>query len=100
MRADITLSVNRALWGEVFPELVGVTCQLHGSSAFELVFFVDAPIVEEWVEQICCIETEVIADFPADVEISHRIVETDQVSTSGDGFLIFLRKRNRYRFNG
>lgn len=93
LRAQIILSVNRALLGEVFPALVGVACQPDGITAFELVFFVDTPSVEDWREDISCIETEVIADFPADMVITHRIVASAQAAVSGDGFLIFLRKR-------
>lgn len=92
LRADIILSVNRALLGEVFPELVAVACQPQGATAFELVFFVDAPLREAWIEDIGCIETEVIADFPDHVAVSHRIVQAAHAAVAGDGFLIFLRK--------
>lgn len=92
LRANIILSTSRALLGEVFPELVAVACQLHGATGFELVFFIDAAAVEEWVEDISCIETEVMADFPATVSISHRIVASARAEVPADGFLIFLRK--------
>jgi len=95
LRSDIVLSVNRALLGEVFPELVAVSCEIEGERKFELTFFVDSKLPAFKAEEISCIETEVLADFPNDFEISHKIVSSRQASlTASDAFWIFLRKTN------
>lgn len=92
LRSDIVLSVTRALLGEVFRELVAVSCELVNEEHFELIFFVDSVLSPSVIEDVSCIEAEVMADFPDDVEISHRIVVSDHPLLSPSGFLIFLRK--------
>lgn len=95
LRSDIVLSVNRALLGEVFPELVAVSCEVEDERKFELTFFVDSELPAFKVEDISCIETEVIADFPSNFEISHKVVNSRQASLpASDAFWIFLRKTN------
>ncbi|MBV6785821.1 hypothetical protein KWH02_11560 [Xanthomonas campestris pv. uppalii] len=93
LKPDITLSVNRALLGEVFTELVAVSCFLASENEFELTFFVDSMIPDFKEEEISCIETEVMADFPEDFKISHKIVVSPQpVLSALNSFWIFLRK--------
>jgi len=90
--SSIVLSVNRALLGEVFPELVSVSCLIVHEKKFELIFHVDSVLPDAKVEDISCIETEVIADVPGDVEISHRIVVSHRADLPPGGFWIFLKK--------
>lgn len=92
VRSGIVLSVNRALVGEVFPELIGVSCVIVSGKQFELFFHVDAILPDGKVEDVSCIATEVIADFPSDVEIPHRIVVSHRAELPPGGFWIFLRK--------
>jgi hypothetical protein len=92
VRSSIVLSVNRALIGEAFPELVAVSCVIVSGSQFELIFHVDSALPDARVEDVSCIETEVIADFPSDVRISHRIVVSHRADLPPDGFWIFLRR--------
>lgn len=93
LRSDIILSVNRALLGEIFPELVAVSCKVESESKFELTFFVDSVIPSSRVEDISCIETEILADFPENFIISYKIVISERTSPPALGaFWIFLRK--------
>jgi|GEM_PF-1274021 len=93
LRSDIILSVNRALLGEVFPELVAVSCEVESENKFELTFFVDSSLSTSRVENVSCIETEVLADFPSNFEVSHKIVLSEEASLPApDAFWIFLRK--------
>ncbi|WP_145985373.1 hypothetical protein [Marilutibacter maris] len=94
LRSDITLSVNRALLGEVFCELVAVSCKTEGESRFELIFYVDSAPSDSMEEDVSCVETEVMADFPASFEISHKVVQFEQSHlNASDVFWIFLRKQ-------
>jgi hypothetical protein len=93
LRSAIVLSVNRALLGEVFAELVAVACVVADERRFELVFCVDCPLSDALADAVSCIETEVVADFPADYAISHRIVASGHAELPPGGFWIFLRKR-------
>jgi hypothetical protein len=92
LRSDIILSVNRALIGEVFSQLIAVSCSIAIGKRIELTFFVDSVLPDPIIEDISCIETEVIADFSDDFNISHRIVVVDRADLSPGGFWIFLRK--------
>lgn len=95
LRSDIILSVNRALLGEIFPELVAVSCNVEKEGRFELVFIVDSTPSDSIVEGISCVETEVLADFPENFEISHKIVLSKQATLDAPGaFWIFLRKQD------
>ena len=93
LRSDVILSVSKALLGEVFPELVAVSCEVDGESKFQLTFFVDSALPASRAEDISCIETEVLADFPSNFDISHKVVVSRQASLPArDAFWIFLRK--------
>jgi hypothetical protein len=92
VRSSIVLSVNRALVGEVFPELIAVSCMIASETQFELVFHVDSILTDSKADDISCIETEVIADFPGDFEISHKVIVSNRADLPSDGFWIFLRK--------
>lgn len=93
LRTAVILSVNRALLGEVFPELVAVACQIASERSFKLTFVVDSKLVGFRAGELSCIETEVIADFPSDFEISHEVISSSKASLSTSGaFWIFLRK--------
>lgn len=93
LRSEIVLSVTRALIGEVFPELVAISCKIASNTKFELCFFVAPDLANSKAEDISCIETEVIADFPNDFEISHRIVVSNHARLSPGEFWIFLRQQ-------
>lgn len=94
LRSEIVLSVSRALLGEVFPELIAVAGRIDTDRKFELIFFVDAVLSDSQAEDVACVETEVIADFPDDFEISHTILVAQQVGLpASDAFWIFQRKR-------
>ncbi|MDV3434682.1 hypothetical protein R1H25_04360 [Stenotrophomonas sp. C2852] len=93
LRSDVILSVSKALLGEVFPELVAVSCRVDGESKFQLTFFVDSALSASTEEDISCIETEVLADFPSNFDISHKVIVSRHASLPGpDAFWIFLRK--------
>jgi len=95
LQSKIILSVNRALLGEIFPELVAVSCDIESEKKFKLNFFVDSKLSTLKAEDISCIETEVIADFPSSFEISHEIIISNHASLmTCDSFWIFLRKND------
>lgn len=94
LRSEIVLSVNRALVGEVFPELVAVSCHIVAERQFVLTFFVESEPSDPMIEDISCIETEIIADFPSNFEITHEIKVSRHVKLEVDSFWIFLKKPN------
>jgi len=94
LRSEIVLSVNRALIGEVFPELVAVSCHVVTDKRFTLTFFVESGPSSQMVEDISCIETEIIADFPSEFDITHEIKLATHMKRELDGFWIFLRRLN------
>jgi hypothetical protein len=94
IRQKIILSINRALLGEVFPRLMAVACKIYEEKKFELIFFVSEPLDAEEVEAMSCVETEVIADFDADYDISHSISVSSFDEIDGFDFLVFLRAKS------
>lgn len=94
LRVDIAMSLMRALWGEVTPNVRAVLARISGDEAFSVEFYVDGDVDDQFTEAASFIETEVIADFPARFNISHSVVRLDAPSKISleDGVLVFLRK--------
>jgi hypothetical protein len=63
-RIALMISVQRALLGAVTDKLVTVTCGFAGTEIRINAYF-DSEPSEEDIEEIQCVGTEVIADFPA-----------------------------------
>lgn len=59
---DVILSVQRALWGEVFWALRVITAEVS-TSALNIWAYVDGPLSEEDEESLSSMCTEVLADF-------------------------------------
>lgn len=89
---NIMLSVRRALSGEIFPELLAVAYELLSERSFKLLFFLDQLPSEEQIESISIIETEVIADFPSDFEVSHQIISGAVTHLPNDAIYVYLKK--------
>ncbi|MBK0026239.1 hypothetical protein IAE57_08680 [Stenotrophomonas sp. S48] len=92
-REEISLSVSRALIGEVFPSLVAVCVFVTGPDDLTLYFFLDRQVDDHIEDAISCIETEVIADFARQIsiEIDIRTAERPQLPEK-DAFWIFYRR--------
>jgi hypothetical protein len=88
LKSEITSSVIRALKGEVLPWLVAVGCIAHEEKSFELIFFVSPPTSDQIIDALSCVETEVIADFESDYEISHSICVSSDIKVAKLDFLI------------
>jgi hypothetical protein len=69
MRAQVLLSVQRALLGAVDPELRAVAVGWSDTSV-EARFIYDATELEPFTETVSVAETEVIADFSRDVNVA------------------------------
>ncbi|WP_343650825.1 hypothetical protein [Stenotrophomonas sp.] len=92
-RAEIFLSVSRALIGEVFPSLVAVCALVTGPDNFTLHFFLDRDVDDHLEDAISCIETEVIADFARQINIEAEIRTAQRPQLpEEDAFWIFHRK--------
>ena len=92
-RAEIFLSVSRALIGEVYPSLVAICALVTGPDDFTLHFFLDRDVDDHLEDAISCIETEVIADFARHINIEVEIRTADRPQLpERDAFWIFYRK--------
>jgi len=72
-RASLILSVNRALWGEVGPNLRAVTAGSDGKT-IRLRFFIDGEPSERDRESAGRVGAEVIADFPTCDLVEEEVV--------------------------
>ena len=59
----LLLSINRALLGEITPNIRGITCAYNENKIIIRCCF-EGEITEENEESMDCVEAEVIADFP------------------------------------
>lgn len=96
LRVDIAMSLMRALWGEVTPNVRAVLARIRGEESFSIEFYVDGAVDDQFAEAASCIETEVMADFPARFDISHSVIRLDAPNKISleDGILVFLRKES------
>lgn len=90
---QVTMSIVRALWGEITPDVRAVLGRIDGEKALTIEFYVDGE-VEGFAEIASCVESEVIADFPIGFEISHKVIRLDVPAPIpiADGILVYLRK--------
>jgi hypothetical protein len=73
---QVLLSLQRALLGEVTPNLRAVLVRYDDSTVHFVAIF-DGPISEDDREGISSVETEVMADFPSSHRITHEVVRMD-----------------------
>lgn len=91
-RLDILFSVQRALLGEVRPNLRVVTAN-YDDSHVVISFYFDGPVSDDDRETASEIETEVIAYFPPAIKIAANCIRVDAPERITDGGLwIYARK--------
>lgn len=76
IRTRVLLSVQRALLGEVFPSLRGVSVGLDERS-IRLVCYVDGPVSPMDLDRLSGVEAEVIADFSENTEVRLEVIRCD-----------------------
>jgi hypothetical protein len=92
-RNEVILSFNRALVGEVLPELIGVTISWTNGQ-IRAVFYYDRPLDDDLIENCEEIETEVLADFEG-IDIDVQPVWAPEKSALQPLQLwVFLRKQS------
>lgn len=97
-RVSAILSLNRALLGEVFPQLRAAKIQWDEEKV-NLFFYYDGEISEDDRESLECVATEVISDFPdhgLEVEIVRcdypaRVLQSDAANIA----LVYRRKEEK-----
>jgi hypothetical protein len=91
-RQKIVLSVQRALLGEVTPNLRGVAADWNGTE-IRVVCYYHGLISDDDREEMSCVHTEVATDF-IDIAPVHFVLERLDMPTKLNGFRawVFLRK--------
>jgi hypothetical protein len=72
-RAEVLLSLQRALWDAVTPALRGVSVG-WSNGTIEATFVYDCPITDDITELVAIVETEVLADFPPGISTQFELV--------------------------
>lgn len=92
---DLKLSIQRALLGEITPNIRCVTINIINKK-IELSFFIDGKVTEDDQENISCIETEVIADFEDNFDIKTNIKRIDYPYpiVIEHGYCVYRRKED------
>ena len=80
---DISLILQVALLGEVFPALQGVGFTLENEKV-ELIFYHDGALSEEDRESTSCVETEVMAGLPKSVVVVSQVIRVDAPKSMPD----------------
>jgi hypothetical protein len=93
-RCKALLSVQRAFLGEISVSIRGISVDTSNEKVV-VTIYVDGLVSEDFRDELSCVETEVLADFPNNLvrfEISEGSRKGSRISPKGD--LIFLRKEN------
>lgn len=94
-RGSALLSMQRALWGEVTPDLRGVAVSWRGDEV-RAVFLFDHPVGEQELDTVSCVETEVIADCdPSETEFRAQylpVADRRELPDGGDWGWVYLRR--------
>lgn len=88
------MSLSRALWGEITPNVRAVLARIDGQKVFSIEFYLDGDTTSQFFEAASCIEGEAMGDFPENFDISHKIIRLDDPAKIPvkDGILVYLRK--------
>ncbi|MCW2498019.1 hypothetical protein [Jatrophihabitans sp.] len=82
-RALVLLSLQRALWDAVTPELRAVSVGWSGGR-IDTTFVYDSPISSEMVELVGVVEAEMLADFPSGTETRFDLVHIPRTEDRRD----------------
>ena len=89
---DARLSIQRALLGEVMPELRVVAFSINAEAVVDVRFYFDGMISEDAEESASCVETEILADYdPEDTVMIHCIRLDYPAQVSDDGVWVYRR---------
>jgi hypothetical protein len=93
-RPAVTLSLSRALLGEVTASLRAVQFELS-ERRLDIFCIFNGDISDDDRESMSCVETEVMADFPdASVQVHYlRIDRPAPVLMTQDRYAVFARKK-------
>jgi len=72
----MALLMQRALFGEVSPALRAAGFSLNDDQ-ITLVFYYDGKISERDEESASCVETEVIAALPSEMQVASKVIRLD-----------------------
>lgn len=93
LNSYLRLSVQRALLGNLAPNIRAVVAKLSGKNIGLFIYF-DGQVGDDDDELVSVIETEVIADFDEDFIVDTTIQRLDfpQPINNTNGLLVYLRK--------
>lgn len=93
LNSYLRLSVQRALLGNLAPNIRAVVAKLSGKN-IGLLFYFEGPVGDDDEELVSVIETEVIADFDENFIVDTTIQRLDypQPINNTNGLLVYLRK--------
>jgi hypothetical protein len=94
MRSEVLLSINRALWEQVTPDLRGVAAWCEGTLSQGCVragFLYEGPVGELQAECTSLAESYCIADFPPQVTVRFEAVPHADLDVLDGEFWVYLR---------
>jgi hypothetical protein len=86
------LSIQRALLGEVFPDLRAVVFSMSDLT-LDIRFYSDGPISPDDEESVSCVESEILADYEEEYTITARCIRLDSPSPINDGGVWVYKRR-------
>jgi hypothetical protein len=93
-RSSVLLSLQRAMLGEVFPALRGVSVMWDRQN-IQIAAYVDGPPTMADEESVSEIETQVMADFLEPIVVESEIIRQDSSSplpNVANGIWVFRRR--------
>lgn len=89
------LSIQRALLGEILPQLRAVVFSIVGRD-IDVRFYIDGLISEACAESASCVETEIIADYGAEDTVTVRCIRLDSPKPIyDDGVWVYQRRESK-----
>lgn len=94
IRVKLAMSLMRALWGEITPDVRAVLARVVEDNRFSIEFYMDGEIAERFLEAASNVEGEVMGDFSDSYEISHEVIRFDaptKIPVDERCVLVYLR---------
>jgi hypothetical protein len=92
----ILLSIQRALWGMIYPEIRAIAVGIPKANKLKVIVYLDRQPIENDYENIKVVTSEVLADVPELNEFEEECVFSDENISTLDSLdsWVYVRQEN------
>lgn len=100
LRREVLISIQRALWGMIYPEIRAIAVGWEGIQKLKVIYYLDREPIEMDFENISDVTSEVIADInfsEVDEQCIFTLLPTNQLDNLNSW--VYIRKEKDYNIS-